>query len=179
MPISALSQHVCTIGSRSTQLAEDMLDDTKSTAGLCRLCIRRCLEDEPVDTPALGGLYRRLLLSASSRVTAGLLIAASGVKSVSCSWSRAVCFKVFPSKKKDHTFRGILVDNVDVVCCGNNGAKSIHVSGIANTIIDYLWTSSSPQKSHPFIHSHFSFFPGTLWENYLAYRPTIKLPPSV
>lgn len=46
-----------------------MLDDAKSTAGLCRLCIRRCLEDDPVDTPALGDLYRRLLVSASSRVS--------------------------------------------------------------------------------------------------------------
>ncbi|CAN0528773.1 unnamed protein product, partial [Ectocarpus sp. 12 AP-2014] len=49
------------------QLAEDMLDDAKSTAGLCRLCIRRCVEEDPVDTCALGGFYRRLLVSASSR----------------------------------------------------------------------------------------------------------------
>lgn len=55
-----------------------MLDDTKSIAGLCRLCIRRCLEDDPVDTPALGGLYRRLLVSASSRVSEGGAISVSG-----------------------------------------------------------------------------------------------------
>eukprot|EP00903_Cladosiphon_okamuranus_P017696 g16295.t1 len=56
------------------QLAEDMLDDAKSIAGLCRLCIRRCLEDDPVDTHALGSLYRRLLLSASSREEALLVV---------------------------------------------------------------------------------------------------------
>lgn len=50
-----------------------MLDDAKSIGGLCRLCIQRCLEDDPVDTPALGGLYRRLLVSASSRVSAAKL----------------------------------------------------------------------------------------------------------
>lgn len=50
------------------QLAEDMLDDAKAIAGLCRLCIQRCLEDDPIDTLALGGLYRQLLVSASSRV---------------------------------------------------------------------------------------------------------------
>ncbi|CAM9143834.1 unnamed protein product [Ectocarpus fasciculatus] len=56
------------------QLAEDMLDDAKSTAGLCRLCIRRCVEEDPVDTCALGGFYRRLLVSASSREEALLVV---------------------------------------------------------------------------------------------------------
>lgn len=53
----------------ASQLAEDMLDDAKSVAGLCRLCIQRGLEDDPVDTPALGHLYRRLLVAASTRVS--------------------------------------------------------------------------------------------------------------
>ncbi|CAN0136313.1 unnamed protein product [Ectocarpus sp. 6 AP-2014] len=56
------------------QLAEDMLDDAKSTAGLCRLCIRRCVEEDPVDTSALGEFYRRLLVSASSRDEALLVV---------------------------------------------------------------------------------------------------------
>ncbi|CAM9125922.1 unnamed protein product [Ectocarpus sp. 8 AP-2014] len=56
------------------QLAEDMLDDAKSTAGLCRLCIRRCVEEDPVDTCALGGFYRRLLVSASSREEALVVV---------------------------------------------------------------------------------------------------------
>lgn len=56
------------LGYVSLQLAEDVLEDAVATASLCRLCIRRYAEDDPVDTCALGGLYRRLLMCVLSRV---------------------------------------------------------------------------------------------------------------
>lgn len=56
---------------RHRQLAEDILEDSRATAGLCRLCIRRCTEDNPVETALLGGLYRHLLMCALNRVSMG------------------------------------------------------------------------------------------------------------
>lgn len=51
------------------QLVNDTLEDPRSTAGLSRICIRRCAEEDPVDVSLLGGLYRRLLLCALNRVS--------------------------------------------------------------------------------------------------------------
>ena len=52
----------------SIKLADDVLEDTRSVSELCRLCIRRCLGDNPVDTRALGEFYRRQIMCASGRV---------------------------------------------------------------------------------------------------------------
>lgn len=53
----------------TAQLVNDTLEDSRATAGLSRLCIRRCAEEDPVDVSLLGGLYRRLLMCALSRVS--------------------------------------------------------------------------------------------------------------